>query len=454
MSKKTRVPEVADDCTKTVYPDPIPMPTCPQLINDGTSCFLNIILQMLKRANFHDHFKGDWQKGKQKMLMHKELQQIFNGKPGPKDVSRLREMFSNEALKDGPHPLLVALKCLIKMSAVSDNDVIKEKGARDKMFQKQSDESNKMFAEHFIKTLLACKGMTKIRTMDIFRLIHICKKIFTVQKSMVEIDGPVRICGDLHGQYPDLIRLFAQGGFPPDSNYLFLGDYVDRGSFNLEVILLCLAYKARYPNNFMMLRGNHEVIHINEKYGFKDEVFNRKGEYHDELYPEFNEMMDMMPLVALVGGRILCMHGGLSQHIKSLDDLRNLRRPFHSEDECLENDIMWSDPAKVSGWTANPRGASVQFGENEVKEMCKLLDIDLIVRGHQVVQDGYEFFAGKKLVTVFSAPHYMQSFTNSAAVCKVSAGLEVSFEVLKPEDIRVEEIKCSAESSCASDMQQ
>lgn len=116
MSKKTRVPEVADDCTKTVYPDPIPMPTCPQLINDGTSCFLNIILQMLKRANFHDHFKGDWQKGKQKMLMHKELQQIFNGKPGPKDVSRLREMFSNEALKDGPHPLLVALKCLIKVS--------------------------------------------------------------------------------------------------------------------------------------------------------------------------------------------------------------------------------------------------------------------------------------------------------------------------------------------------
>ncbi|CAL2035974.1 unnamed protein product [Caenorhabditis brenneri] len=336
-------------------------------------------------------------------------------------------------------------------AAVSDSDVMMDEKKRQESFEKRTDESNKRFAETFIKTILGCKGVSKVvKTMDILRLIYICKKIFESQNRLVEIDGPVRICGDVHGQFPDLIRLFAQGGFPPESNYMFLGDYVDRGQYNLEVILLCLSYKARYPNNFMMLRGNHEMAHINEKYGFKEELLTRRGDFAIIIWDEFTKMFDVMPLVGLIGGRILCMHGGISQQIKSLDDLRNLKCPFNSEDDCLENDILWSDPGKgVVGWQPNPRGASVTFGENEVKEMCKLLDIDLIVRGHQVVQDGYEFFAGKKLVTVFSAPHYMGTFTNSAAICKVSVGLEVSFEVLKPEDLKVEERKGTAESTAA-----
>ncbi|KAF1762520.1 hypothetical protein GCK72_010782 [Caenorhabditis remanei] len=322
-------------------------------------------------------------------------------------------------------------------AAVSDNDVMMDEAKRNESFEKRSDDSN-----------------------------NICKKIFEAQGRLVEIDGPVRICGDLHGQFPDLIRLFAQGGFPPDSNYMFLGDYVDRGAYSLEVILLCLSFKARYPNNFMMLRGNHELAHINDKYGFREEIFTRKGEFAIPIYEEFTvrgtfgqtdrctlgfqKMFDVMPLVGLIGGRILCMHGGISKQLKSLDDLRKLRSPFNLEDDCLENDILWSDPGKGStGWQPNPRGASVVFGEDAVIECCKMLDIDLIVRGHQCVQDGYEFFAGKKLVTVFSAPHYLGTFTNNAAMCKVSAGLQVSFEVLIPEDLKVEERKMGPESTAA-----
>lgn len=335
-------------------------------------------------------------------------------------------------------------------AAVSDNDVMMDEAKRNESFEKKSDESNKRFAESFIKVLLSCKEVSKtIKTMDILRLTYICKKIFEAQSRLVEIDGPVRICGDLHGQFPDLIRLFAQGGFPPESNYMFLGDYVDRGAYSLEVILLCLSFKARYPNNFMMLRGNHELAHINDKYGFREEIFTRKGEFAIPIYEEFTKMFDVMPLVGLIGGRILCMHGGISKNLKSLDDLRKLKSPFNSEDDCLENDILWSDPGKVSGWQPNPRGASVVFGEDAVNECCKMLDIDLIVRGHQCVQDGYEFFAGKKLVTVFSAPHYLGTFTNSAAMCKVSAGLQVSFEVLVPEDLKVEERKVAPESTAA-----
>lgn len=339
-------------------------------------------------------------------------------------------------------------------AAVSDNDVMMDENKRKEDFERRTDESNKRFAESFIKQLLSCKGVSKhVKTMDILRLAYICKKIFESQARLVEIDGPVRICGDIHGQFPDLIRLFAQGGFPPDSNYLFLGDYVDRGAYQLEVFLLCLSFKARYPNNFIMLRGNHELPHVNEKYGFREEICTRKGEFAIIIYEELCKMMNVMPMTALIGGRILCMHGGLSQHLKSLNDLRKMKCPFSSEDDCLENDIMWSDPAKVTGWQQNPRGASTVFGEDVVQEYCKMLDVDLIVRAHQCVQDGYEFFANKKLVTVFSAPHYTGQFTNSAAICKVSAGLQVSFEVLVPEELKVEERKAPPEATAAEPTQ-
>ncbi|CAP20912.2 Protein CBG24260 [Caenorhabditis briggsae] len=256
--------------------------------------------------------------------------------------------------------------------AVSYNDVLMDENKRKEMFESKTDDSNKKFSEEFIKVLLSCKGISKtVRTMDILRLTYICKKIFESQGRLIEIDGPVRICGDLHGQFPDLIRLFAQ------------------------------------------------------------------------------KMMDVMPIVGLIGGRILCMHGGLSKGFKTLDDLRNLRCSFNLEEECLENDLMWSDPGNVKGWEPNARGASVMFGEDVVHEYCKMLDIDLIVRGHQVVQDGFELFGNKKLVTVFSAPHYMGTFTNSAAMCKVSAGLEISFEVLIPEDIKIQERKPAAEATAA-----
>lgn len=335
-------------------------------------------------------------------------------------------------------------------AAVSDNDMIMDEAKRKENFGGRTEESNKRFAEGFIKQILSCKGVSKhIKSMDILRLAFICKKIFESQNRLVEIDGPVRICGDIHGQFPDLIRLFTQGGFPPDSNYLFLGDYVDRGAYQLETFLLCLAYKARYPNNFIMLRGNHELPHVNEKYGFKEEICARKGEFCMIIYDEICKMMNVMPLTGLIGGRILCMHGGLSPHLKSLDDLRKLRCPFNVEDESLESDLMWSDPAKVTGWQPNSRGSSFAFGEDIVHEYCKLLDIDLIVRGHQCVQDGYEFFANKKLVTVFSAPHYFGQFTNYAGICKVSAGLQVSFEVLIPEDLKVEERRAPPETTAA-----
>ncbi|CAJ0929058.1 unnamed protein product, partial [Mesorhabditis belari] len=249
--------------------------------------------------------------------------------------------------------------------------------------------------------------------------------------SLIEIDPPVVIVGDIHGQYADLLRIFNACGFPPDKNYMFLGDYVDRGSKNLETISLLLSYKIIYPEHFFLLRGNHECQNVNQVYGFLEEC-NRR--YHSQrLWQTFQDVFNMIPIVGVVGGRVLCMHGGLSAHIESFDTLRGLRRPIMPNPPCIEIDLLWADPEKgISGFRPNTRGVSVVFGEDVVHEFCKKLDIDLIARAHQVVADGYEFFADRKLVTIFSAPQYCGQFDNNAATMTIADNLQCSFNVFKP----------------------
>jgi len=122
--------------------------------------------------------------------------------------------------------------------------------------------------------------------------------------------------GDTHGQFYDLLRLFNLAGFPPDSNYLFLGDYVDRGRHSIEVMCLLLAYKIKYPENFFILRGNHETDSISWMYGFYDEC---KRKYSVKLWKAFVDLFNCLPVAALINEKILCMHGGISRNLKSFD---------------------------------------------------------------------------------------------------------------------------------------
>jgi serine/threonine-protein phosphatase PP1 catalytic subunit len=188
--------------------------------------------------------------------------------------------------------------------------------------------------------------------------------------------------GDIHGQYYDLLRLFEYGEFPPDSNYLFLGDYVDRGKQNMETICLLLAYKIKYPENFFLLRGNHETASINRIYGFYDECRRR---YSVKLWKIFTECFNTLPVAALIDDKIICMHGGLSPDLMQLEQIRKLTRPTDVPDTGLLCDILWSDPEKeVNGWGENERGVSYVFGPDIVKSFLKKHDLDLICRAHQV----------------------------------------------------------------------
>jgi serine/threonine-protein phosphatase PP1 catalytic subunit len=260
------------------------------------------------------------------------------------------------------------------------------------------------------------------------------REIFMSQPVLLSVPLPIKICGDIHGQYYDLLRLFEFGGFPPTSSYLFLGDYVDRGKQSLETICLLLALKVKHPDKFFLLRGNHESSSINRIYGFYDEC---KRRYNIKLWKTFTDCFNCLPVAALVDDKIFCMHGGLSPELSNMELVRRIQRPTDVPDHGLLCDLLWSDPDKeTQGWDDSPRGVSFVFGPEIVTNFLRTHDLDLICRAHQVVEDGYEFFANRQLVTVFSAPNYCEEFDNAAAIMTVDESLLCSFQILRPYEKR------------------
>ncbi|KAK4659056.1 serine/threonine protein phosphatase Pzh1 [Podospora pseudocomata] len=292
--------------------------------------------------------------------------------------------------------------------------------------------------DDFIKRLLDAAYAGKVtkgvclKNAEITAICHRAREVFLSQPALLELDAPVKIVGDVHGQYTDLIRMFEMCGFPPNSNYLFLGDYVDRGKQSLETILLLLCYKLKYPENFFLLRGNHECANVTRVYGFYDEC---KRRCNVKIWKTFVDTFNTLPIAAIVAAKIFCVHGGLSPALSHMDDIRNIARPTDVPDYGLLNDLLWSDPADMeSDWESNERGVSYCFGKKVIVDFLAANDFDLVCRAHMVVEDGYEFFTDRVLVTVFSAPNYCGEFDNWGAVMSVSTELLCSFELLKPLD--------------------
>jgi serine/threonine-protein phosphatase PP1 catalytic subunit len=292
--------------------------------------------------------------------------------------------------------------------------------------------------DDFIKRLLDAGYAGKVtksvclKNAEIVAICQRAREVFLSQPALLELDAPVKIVGDVHGQYTDLIRMFEMCGFPPSANYLFLGDYVDRGKQSLETILLLMCYKLKFPENFFLLRGNHECANVTRVYGFYDEC---KRRCNVKIWKTFVDTFNTLPIAAIVASKIFCVHGGLSPALSHMDDIRNIARPTDVPDYGLLNDLLWSDPADMeSDWEANERGVSYCFGKSIITDFLAVHDFDLICRAHMVVEDGYEFFNDRVLVTVFSAPNYCGEFDNWGAVMSVSSELLCSFELLKPLD--------------------
>ncbi|KAK6453867.1 Ppz1 protein phosphatase [Scheffersomyces xylosifermentans] len=271
-----------------------------------------------------------------------------------------------------------------------------------------------------------------LKNNEIQLICSTAREIFLSQPSLLELSPPVKVVGDVHGQYGDLIRIFTKCGFPPSTNYLFLGDYVDRGKQSLETILLLLCYKIKYPENFFLLRGNHECANVTRVYGFYDEC---KRRCNIKTWKLFIDTFNTLPIAAIVAGKIFCVHGGLSPVLNSMDEIRNIARPTDVPDFGLLNDLLWSDPADtLNEWEDNERGVSYVFSKVAINKFLSKFGFDLVCRAHMVVEDGYEFFNDRTLVTVFSAPNYCGEFDNWGAVMSVSEELLCSFELLDPLD--------------------
>lgn len=266
-----------------------------------------------------------------------------------------------------------------------------------------------------------------------------CQKAIEIlvdEGNVQRVDSPVTLCGDIHGQFYDLKELFKIGGDCPQTNYLFMGDFVDRGYFSVETFLLLLALKVRYPDRITLIRGNHESRQITQVYGFYDECLRK---YHSvNVWRYCCEVFDYLSLSAVIDGRIFAVHGGLSPSVNTLDQIRSIDRKQEVPHEGTMCDLLWSDPEDMDGWGISPRGAGYLFGGDVVSTFNTANGVELIARAHQLVMEGYKYMFDEKLVTVWSAPNYCYRCGNVAAIMELSENLSRSFKIFEaaPQDVR------------------
>eukprot|EP00891_Asterochloris_glomerata_P007315 jgi/Astpho2/7315/fgenesh1_pg.00113_%23_110_t len=254
-------------------------------------------------------------------------------------------------------------------------------------------------------------------------LCEYIKEILVEESNVQPVNSPVTVCGDIHGQFHDLLKLFATGGQVPATNYVFMGDFVDRGYNSLETFTLLMLLKARYPAHVTLLRGNHESRQITQVYGFFDECQRKYGNANAWRY--CTEVFDFLTLSALIDGRVLCVHGGLSPDLRTLDQVRTIERVCEIPHEGPFCDLMWSDPEDIDTWAVSLRGAGWLFGGRVTTEFNHINGLELICRAHQLVQEGLKYmFEAQNLVTVWSAPNYCYRCGNVASILSFNDTLE------------------------------
>jgi len=254
--------------------------------------------------------------------------------------------------------------------------------------------------------------------------------LFSDEPTLLDIVPPVFICGDIHGQYTDLLKIFQVAGFVPENKFLFLGDYVDRGDQSVEVIGLLLLLKIRYPNHVYLLRGNHESPEMTEQFGFAAELHKKLD---DSIFNDFMNVFDHLPIAAIIGNQIFAVHGGLSPSIESLDEIREIKRPTKIPEDGVLADLLWSDPSpKESFWGPNDRGSTITWGQDAAEQFLSNNKLKIIVRGHQLAHNGYQypFYPNRSVVTVFSASNYARKFRNQAAFMIIKPDCTCDFCIL------------------------
>ncbi|KAK3304038.1 Metallo-dependent phosphatase-like protein [Chaetomium strumarium] len=350
------------------------------------------------------------------------------------------------------------------------------------------------------------------------QLCEMVKEVLMEESNIQPVVTPVTICGDIHGQFYDLLEMFrVAGGMPGESNvqapmtsttvitsddieppseitnpklkskvknaespgegdaggddndddaateaqqqeantsthspppadsgvqsadtrFVFLGDFVDRGYFSLETFTLLMCLKAKYPDRIVLVRGNHESRQITRVYGFYEECQQKYG--NASVWKACCQVFDFLVLAAIVDGTVLCVHGGLSPEIRTIDQIRVVARAQEIPHEGAFCDLVWSDPEDIDTWAVSPRGAGWLFGHKVATEFNHVNGLKTIARAHQLVNEGYKFhFPEKSVVTVWSAPNYCYRCGNVASIMTVDSCLNTKFSIFSavPDDQR------------------
>ncbi|KAH0545310.1 hypothetical protein FGG08_000609 [Glutinoglossum americanum] len=254
-------------------------------------------------------------------------------------------------------------------------------------------------------------------------------EILRQEPNLLEMDAPITVCGDVHGQYFDLMKLFEVGGDPADTRYLFLGDYVDRGYFSIECVLYLWSLKIWYPNSLWLLRGNHECRHLTDYFTFKLEC---KHKYSEKIYEACMDSFCALPLAAVMNKQFLCIHGGLSPELHTLEDLKSIDRFREPPTHGLMCDILWADPLEEFGQEKTSeffvhnhvRGCSYFFSYPAACAFLEKNNLLSVIRAHEAQDAGYRMYRKTRttgfpsVMTIFSAPNYLDVYNNKAAVLK------------------------------------
>ncbi|KAL0237602.1 hypothetical protein PCE1_000996 [Barthelona sp. PCE] len=267
-----------------------------------------------------------------------------------------------------------------------------------------------------IETVLKCECLP----LNEYKLLLMyVKEIFAQEPNILHVTSPISVVGDIHGQFFDLLKLFEVGGELPNTKYVFLGDYVDRGYYSIQTITYLLLLKAKYPSRITLIRGNHESRGVTFLYGFYKDMADEYGTI--QAWQLTMEVFDHLPVGALIDQTKLCIHGGLSPDAPTIESLQNCYRIDEIPIIGPLADVAWSDPDAISsGFAKSGRGAGHLFGESEVNCFCHGNDVDIIIRAHQMMDKGFNYhYESKKLVTVWSAPNYCYRYGNAASVMVV-----------------------------------
>ncbi|EGG18989.1 serine/threonine protein phosphatase calcineurin A [Cavenderia fasciculata] len=270
----------------------------------------------------------------------------------------------------------------------------------------------------------------RLQHEHVIEIVKMAAEVLEREPTLLCVEAPITVCGDIHGQFYDLVKLFENdiGGNPANNSYLFLGDYVDRGYFSMEVILYLYACKINYPSTFFLLRGNHECRHLTDYFTFKEECLHK---YSEEIYDFITESFNALPLAALLNGKFLCIHGGLSPDIKTLDDIANIdrfREPPSSGPMC---DLLWADPMeeftpdiKEHYLPNDVRGCSYNYSYNAVCHFLQQNKLLSVIRAHEAQNAGYRMYHRNaatgfpSVITLFSAPNYLDAYNNKGAILR------------------------------------